>query len=127
MILTLHIFLDEIYEVTGSKTVRMILFHGTADSPCFHGKILPGGVDTQKSVSEGMMLSARYMLEGTDADGTPTRLFIENEGIAKEGELLVTHPHIVTDNPALSWMEDENLTGSITGEGDHLIIQIQQS
>ncbi len=122
--LTLHIILDDIYEVAGRDTVKMILFHGTAEGPDFHGTILPGGVDTQKSVPEGMMLSARYMLEGTDAEGTPTKIFIENEGIAKEGEPLRTHPRIITDNPALSYMESENLTGTICGEDGCLIIKI---
>ncbi len=124
--LTLHIFLDDVYEVVGGSTVRMILFHGTAEGPHFQGTILPGGVDTQRSVPEGMMLSARYIIEGTTTDGTPTKLFIENEGIAKEGETLVTHPHIVTDNPSLSWMEQETLTGTIANEGDHLVIHISK-
>ncbi len=122
--LTLHIFLDEIFEVSGSRTVRMILFHGMAESPDFHGTILPGGVDTQRSVPEGMMLSARYMIEGVDSHGTPTKIFIENEGLVKEGEAITTHPCIVTDNPALSWMERDDLSGSIDNEEDHLVIRI---
>ncbi len=125
--LTLHIFLDDIYEVAGSRTIKMILFHGTAEGPDFQGTVLPGGVDTQKSVPEGMMLSARYILEGTDKKGTPTRIFIENEGIAKDAEPLVTHPRIVTDNPALSYMEADDLTGTISNENDHLVIRIMSA
>ncbi len=125
--LTLHIILDDIYEVAGTHTVRMILFHGTAEGPDFKGTILPGGVDTQRSVPEGMMLSARYMIEGSDSSGTPTKLFIENEGIAKEGEPLITHPHIITDNPSLSWMESDSLTGTISDEDGHLVIRIMHT
>lgn len=122
--LTLHIILDDTFEVIGKRTARMILFHGTAESPNFHGTILPGGVDTQRSVPEGMMLSARYMIEGTDSNGTKTKIFIENEGIVKEGEAIVTHPHIITDNPALTWMERDDLTGTIENENDQLVIRI---
>ncbi len=122
--LTLNIKLDEIYEITGNTTVKMILFHGSAHGPYFSGTILPGGVDTQRSVPEGMMLSARYMLSGTAADGTAAKLFIENEGIASEGKELITHPVIVTDNPSLSWMEKADLTGRIHNDDDGLVITI---
>jgi hypothetical protein len=59
----------------------MILFHGDADCDNFHGKVLPGGVDTQVQYQgEKRSLSARYILEGTDIDGCSCRIFVENEG-----------------------------------------------
>ncbi|WP_051464956.1 hypothetical protein [Butyrivibrio sp. FCS014] len=51
-VLTIDVVLDEIIEVTGSRgKAAMILFHGESNCANFKGKILPGGVDTQKEPS----------------------------------------------------------------------------
>lgn len=109
-------------EITGHETVKgkngeatMILFEGNADCENFHGKILPGGVDTQVEwPGQNRTLSARYILEGVDKEGQSCRIFVENNGIAlKEGEISTT-PRIITDSEALSYLEQEELFGTIT-------------
>lgn len=109
-------------EITGSQAVKgkngeavMILFNGNAECENFHGKILPGGVDTQVEwPGQNRTLSARYILEGVDKAGQNCRIFVENNGIVeKEGELN-TMPRILTDSEALSYLEQEELFGTIT-------------
>ena len=128
-ILRIMVRLEETMEVTGkSGCARMIAFTGEAEGPYFHGKILPHGVDTQK-VTNGkpLQLSARYMLEGVDANGTPCRLFIENNG-EETSEGLWTSPQIYTDSEALSWLEETSLTGSVEGCGENqVLIRIQEA
>ena len=101
----------------------MIAFSGEADGAYFRGKILPHGVDTQKS-EEGkpLQLSARYMLEGIDYTGKQCRLFIENNGEEAGGQI-VTKPRIYTDSESLSWMEGAALCGTVEscGEGQVMI------
>ena len=121
--------MEELYEVltfdveiTGAEAVKsergeavMIHFGGTANCDNFHGRILPGGIDTQTEWP-GMerSLSARYILEGTDREGKSCRIFVENNGVAKEGGDMVTTPRILTDSRSLSYLEQEKLTGTIT-------------
>ena len=71
----IHVILDQTLSVQGGKgSATMILFHGDLDTTFFKGEIQPGGVDTQRSGA----ISARYIIEGKDADGTPTKIFIDN-------------------------------------------------
>ena len=123
-ILRVMVRLDGISEVEGKTgAARMIAFSGEADGPYFSGKILPHGVDTQKS-EEGkpLQLSARYMLEGIDCTGKQCRLFIENNGEEAGGQI-VTKPRIYTDSESLSWMEGAALCGTVEscGEGQVMI------
>ena len=91
----------------------MVSFTGTVDCPNFHGVILPGGVDTQRMVDGHLTLSARYMLEGTDADGNACRVFIENNGATDDpAQPMTTTPVIFTDSPALQWLETAALRGT---------------
>lgn len=116
--------------LTGNHTVEgyadkavMLPFTGACDGPFFKGKILPGGVDTQRIDAQGRCaLSARYTLEGTDADGQPCRIFIQNEGVSNPGGEVITHPVIRTDSAALAWQETADLTGRIEPCGDHIEI-----
>ena len=74
---SIHVIITGAHSVESPRgQVNMILFEGSCDCDFFHGTILPGGVDTQRDGG----LSARYMLEGLDDKGTPTKLFIENNG-----------------------------------------------
>ena len=109
-------------EITGSDEVKgihgealMIHFTGDCDCELFHGKILKGGVDTQKQFQgEARTLSARYMLEGVDSEGKQCRLFVENNAtIVENGETAHTIPKILTDSRALSFLETANLRGTI--------------
>lgn len=64
-----------------NKKIVMIPFGGEASGEYFNGKVIGTGVDTQKIDPDGkIMLSARYMLEGTDAAGNACRIFVENQG-----------------------------------------------
>lgn len=103
-------------------TVRMILFEGHCESEFFTGKILPGGVDTQLENRDGTgTLSARYMLEGYDAENMPCYVFIENNAV-KGDEF--TQPAIYTDSKCLKWLEKENLVGRIEEQDGQLVIII---
>ena len=111
-----------------ADTAVMLPFTGECDGPLFKGKILPGGVDTQMYLAGAPgRLSARYMLAGTDASGTPTRLFIENNGEYDAEGTCITRPRILTDNPALTWLEQTPLTGRIAGrEGGVTILMYKE-
>ncbi len=116
-ILTINVNITDTIEVKGCTGIgRMILFDGDADSELFNGKILPGGVDTQKEVSgRNPSLSARYILEGVDYTGQQCRIFIENNGEFEKGRENRTYPKIFTDSKALSSLETTDLYGTIEG------------
>ena len=119
-ILTINVKLDEIFNVEGSAgKATMILFHGDCNCENFKGEILPGGVDTQKEpAGQPRILSARYILKGKDCDGKDCHIFIENNGeIQAEGGdgLIHTKPLIYTDSEALKWMEEADISGTVTG------------
>lgn len=108
--------------VSGNKTVRMLTFDGSCDGPFFQGTILPGGVDTQRAEdNETGTLSARYMIEGTDCEGNSCKLFIENNAEFNS----YTVPTIITDSPALKWLEKANLQGRIEEINGQLTIIVE--
>lgn len=111
-----------------NTTINMILFNGYCDSAFFQGTILPGGVDTQKIESDGSgTLSARYILQGKDAEGNNCHLFIENTAVIQNGNIDITHPVIYTDSTHLKWLEKEHLYGKILTEGEQVIITFHKS
>jgi hypothetical protein len=105
----------------GETTVVMIPFTGSADGPYFRGRIVGTGVDTQRIGKDGIArLSARYMLEGTDAAGNACRIFIENEGSGQEGFT----PRLVTDSPLLKGWETEKLSAAVDGIPGGVLVKI---
>lgn len=108
--ITVNVNLKETYSIEGK--VSMVLFDGTVESEFFNGTILPGGVDTQTTDEKGWHLSARYMVDGVDSDGVPTRIFIQNNGEMENGEV-VTHPLIIANNPKLEWLATTPMRGRI--------------
>lgn len=111
-IIEIDVILDEFLNVDGR--VQMILFHGDANSDFFKGKVLPGGVDTQrKCENDEWTLSARYILEGVDDKGKVTRIFVQNDGKNIDGKM-VTTPFFITDNPELKWLETGRFEGGIS-------------
>lgn len=103
----------------GTGEAGMVAFTGVVDCPNFHGVILPGGVDTQRMTQGHLTLSARYMLEGTDRDGSPCRIFIENNGETDDPAApMVTTPVLYTDSPALQWLETASLRGVLEPRPD---------
>ena len=123
LIMKLKIDVTGVQEVAGERqTARMILFGGTAKGDFFQGVIEPGGVDTQYDNRDGTgVLSARYSLRGTDREGNPARVFIENNGAYGQP----TTPRIWTDSPALRFLETAPLRGNITNEDGQLTILIE--
>lgn len=122
-VLRIDVVLDRIETVQGAGgEVTMILFHGNFSCELGSGKVLPGGVDTQtQRWGEDKSLSARYILEGKDQNQKPFRIFVENNGICKEGEVLKTCPVIYTDAEELQWMEQEKLSGIVEGNGENKV------
>jgi len=113
----------------GGRNVTMIPFGGAAKGKYFNGKILPGGIDIQTTQvnGSGRVLSAKYMLEGTDIDGNNCKIFIDNTGRFSQipGEpMFRTNPKIITDSPALRFLQDSFLVseGTATDIGVDIII-----
>lgn len=97
----------------GSAT--MIHFMGRGECDNFNGNIVADSVDTRlKFPGKVESLSARYILEGTDAAGRPCRIYVENNGIDDNG--MVTEPEIITDSPDYAWVESAPLHGTVSWE-----------
>ena len=108
--------------------VNMIVFSGSIDAPFFKGETLSGACDTQKYMAgERGRLSARYMLKGVDSEGTETMLFIENNAVLQDNDDWKTEPVILTDNPKLSWLQEERLRGEIEATMDGVNIHFYQT
>lgn len=125
-VLRVYVNVTGCHEVVSDKqTVRMLPFTGTCEGPFFKGNILSGGVDTQKVDETGVgTLSARYMIEGVDCEGNECRLFIENT--ARLGESITT-PTIITDSPALKWLETADLSGHMADVNGQFSILIDMA
>ena len=103
------------------KKIVMIPFGGEASGAYFNGSVIGTGVDTQKIGPDGKpTLSARYMLEGTDAAGNACRVFVENEGNWDQGFT----PKIVTDSPLLANWETADLYATAEGIPEGVMIRI---
>ncbi len=105
--------------------IYMLLFDGYCEGPYFNGTILNGGVDTQIHTANRHALSARYMMEGTDAQGQKCRVFVENNADMSDGYEHVTSPRIYTDSANLKWLEKEELVGKLITGGEQVIIEIR--
>ncbi len=128
-ILELKVYLDDSLEVKGrTGQATMVIFHGEVESEWFCGKTLSNSVDTQTIwPGQPWQVSARYILEGTDKDGNPCRMFVENNGgMTDNGEGIYTIPRILTDSAALQWLEDADLYGRVEGKEDYISIKIFQ-
>ena len=125
-VLTVRVRIKEALEVKGSSNgATMILFDGDCDCDNFKGKILPGGVDTQRLGEDGRVkLSARYIMEGVDRNGQACRIFIENNGEIQSDGRIVTSPCILTDSDTLKHLETAALTGTVEGAPDGVVIHI---
>jgi len=123
----IEIKINSITEIRGdSKSVSVVYFRGNVFSRFFKGKVMPGAADTQIHYKDRpTTLSARYVLEGTDREKNKCKIFIENNGAEKDGSI-ITKPFIVTDSPALKWIETANLFGRVVSANDNIIIQIYE-
>ena len=125
-VLTIDIIVTGMNEVKGTTgEACMILFEGNVDCKNFKGKVLPGGVDTQKQwYGESRSLSARYIIQGEDFTGEACSIFIENNGAFEMDGSIVTHPRILTNSKALAYLETADLTGTVTGTPKGVMIHI---
>ena len=126
-ILRIKVYLTDHIVTKGHADMAVMLpFTGECDCPLFRGRILPGAADTQRIwPDETGTLSARYTLEGTDDQGHPCRLFIENTAVMEADCEIVTYPTIRTDSESLRWLENADLRGAIEHFPDHIEIVIR--
>lgn len=91
---------------TATGKVTMIPFTGSVNSSLFQGEILPGAVDVQITNTAGVRhMCARYMFQGTDSQGNPCRLFVDNNGYFENGHDPIpfeTCPTFLTDSEILA-------------------------
>ena len=122
LLLEIQVNILDSLRVSGeARDIVMIPFTGTASGPWFTGKIIGPGVDTQKIGKDGKaVLSARYMLEGTDKSGQTCRIFIENQGSFDTG----FQPMIVTDSALLSPWERLKLSATVEGAPGGVLVRI---
>ena len=120
-LLEIHVICHEAIAVKGGKKdIVMVPFSGEAAGSGFSGKVVGTGVDTQTIVNGKVTLSARYMLEGRDAEGNPCRIYIENQGNGETG----LHPVIVTDSPLLREWEESGLFSTVEGAPGGVTVRI---
>ena len=122
VLMTIRVKILEALSVEGeTRNIVMIPFDGEASGPYFNGKVIGPGVDTQKIGKDGkVFLSARYMMEGTDAVGNACRVFVENQGSWEDGFT----PAIVTDSPLLAEWETASLRATVEGIPEGVMIRI---
>ncbi|MGI6017607.1 MAG: hypothetical protein ACOX8M_02185 [Marvinbryantia sp.] len=117
--------------LTGSQTVEgqaykicMLSFTGVTRGRYFTGRTVGEGVDTQKISKTGkVLLSARYLLEGTDYQGNSCRVFVENNGCEENGTI-ICKPQIVTDSPVLKEWETAELCARVEGTENGVLVSI---
>lgn len=100
-------------KVTGTAGwASMIHFGASSDCENFKGTIVADSVDTRLQFNGQLeTLSARYILSGTDGNGNPCKIYVENNGISENG-VMVTEPIIITDSPDYAWVESAPLHGT---------------
>ena len=122
LLMEIRVTCNEPVSVDGaSRKIVMIPFTGEASGPYFTGAVIGTGVDTQKiEKDDSIMLSARYMLEGTDSAGNACRVFVEKQGSWPVGFT----PAIVTDSPVLARWEMARLYATADGIPEGVLIRI---
>ncbi len=126
LVLSVDVQCHEGISVKGQETeIVMNPITGRAFCEHFNGEIIGTGVDTQKFdlKSEEGILSARYMLQGTDKGGNACRIFIENSQHDEDG----WHPMIVTDSRYLSEWEHLNMTAAVEGTENGVLVRIYRN
>ena len=108
--------------------VDMIPFKGRVKSGLFSGVIEPCGVDTQVvNAAHVRHMSARYMLTGTDPEGKPAHIYIENNGWFDDLHKSMpfhTVPTFYTDSAALApYLHRNQFTGEGSVEEEGLVIR----
>lgn len=120
-VLSIHLTESNLYTVEGNTChVDMQYFSADASGEYFNGTTKDEGTAVIKDYAKGSkQLCSRYILSGTDADGTSCSIFIEDNATADENGIFTTRPTIITDSKALAFLETADLQGRITNDGDH--------
>lgn len=133
-VLTVHVKIGGKSELRNDRgdSVVMITFTGHATGRYFEGNVLDGGVDTQIIGQSGgrHRLSARYILQGRDYTGQSCEIYIENNGMFNsnpDGVLFRTHPVMITNSEALSFLNDAVLIGEGRGTDTGVEIKIYRA
>ncbi|MGN0273270.1 MAG: hypothetical protein ACI4DT_00595 [Chordicoccus sp.] len=84
LIMTFKIFVnrDDMSAVEGPfGGAYFVPFHASVESDLFTGKTRPGACDVQtEDLAKSRHMCAKYLFEGTDMDGSPCRLYVQNDG-----------------------------------------------
>lgn len=133
-VLTVHVQIEKSIQLNNSDgdSVNMISFKGRVTGKYFEGEVLDGGVDTQiiGRLGSRHTLSARYMLEGKDHTGAPSKIYIENNGNINgtlKNELFRTYPKVITDSKALAFLNDDILVAEGRSTESGLDIKIYRA
>lgn len=118
-IFTFYIGIGGSDEVQGHRgTITAIHFDAKGECENFNGKTVANGkndCDTRFKIPGRVeSLSARYILDGTDKNGNPCRMYVENNGVDNNG--MTTEPTIITDSPDYAWVETAPLHGTVSWE-----------
>lgn len=112
--------------------VLMIPFRGSVEGGIFHGIVEPCGVDTQTvNAAHVRHMSARYMLTGVDAEGSPCHIYVENNGWFDDRHRSMpfhTVPTFRTDSPRLApYLHRDQFVGEGVEEADGLHIRFYEA
>lgn len=103
--------------------VTIIPFTATVESPLFTGKTRPGACDVQVENPAGSRnMCAKYLFEGTDSEGNPCRLFVENNGylaeVMRNDPYFHAYPKFMTDSPVLGeYLSQQRFRSEVQGRG----------
>ncbi len=119
-VMSVYVTDKEVYSVNGSTcNVTMQYFSGSVDGDFFNGNTISDGSVVFKDYKEGdNVYCARYMLSGTDDEGKPCRIFIEDNGKENKDGSFISKPVIITDSESLSWLETADIQGRVTDSGN---------
>ena len=90
---------------------------------CFTGAVLPAAWTRSAIRPRRGAVSARYMRRAGTRPGAVPDVF-ENEAVIRPGRETITRPRILTDSPALRWLETAALTGRIESRDNRLEIVV---
>lgn len=104
--------------------VTMINFGGHCKTEHFDGKVLQGGVDTQRHFRpDSTLLSARYMMEGVDGAGKACKVYVDNQAILPNPDGL-TRPTYITDSEYLQAFQKDSIFGKMDFTQEGLYIRV---
>ncbi|OUM66883.1 hypothetical protein PIROE2DRAFT_5742 [Piromyces sp. E2] len=113
------------YTVEGHKCdIEMQYFSGSVVSDVFNGETRSGSSLVYKNFKDGHTESrARYILLGKDSKGE-CDLFIEDNGLYKENQTVITKPTIITTCEDLAWLQTADVQGRVEDQENGKTVKI---